>query len=128
MLVEAGKKKTKDGESVYRNLIAADLTHSIDIPDNEYGGLISAGTFTHGHLGPESLDELFRIAAPGAQCAIGVRMTHYEAAGFGGKLAVDVGNGTITQPELVEVKMYSAEADNPKHADDRAFIVVFQVL
>ena len=128
MLVEAGKKKTKDGESIYRNLIAADLTKTIDVSDNLYAGIISAGTFTHGHLGPEALNELFRVAAPGAQCAIGVRTTHYEAANFGGKLAVDVANGTITQPELIDVKMYSDEADNPEHADDKAFIVVCRVI
>lgn len=128
MLVEAGKKKTADGAPVYRNLIAADLTKKLDIADNQYAGLISAGTFTHGHLGPDSLDELWRVAAPGAQCAIGVRTTHYDGMDFGGKLAADVAKGTITQPELVEVNMYSDEAENPEHANDRAFIVVCQVV
>ena len=59
MLAEAGKKKTKIGAPVYRNLIAADLTKSLDIPDSQYAGLISAGTFTHGHLGPDLLYELW---------------------------------------------------------------------
>jgi SAM-dependent methyltransferase len=128
MLVEAAKKKTRDDVPVYRNLIAADLTKKLDIPDNQYAGLISAGTFTHGHLGPASLDELWRVAAPGARCAIGVRSTHYESADFGEKLSVDVANGIITKPELVEVSMYSAQTDNPQHAGDVAFIVVCQVL
>lgn len=128
MLAEAEKKKMKNGEPVYRKLIAADLTKTLDLPDNLYAGLVSAGTFTHGHLGPESLDELWRIAAPGAHCAIGVRTTHYESAGFGAKLANDVDNGTITKPELVEANLYSAETDNPKHADDKVFVVVCQVV
>ncbi len=128
MLAEAEKKKTKDGEPVYRKLIAADLTKSVDLPDNQYAGLISAGTFTHGHLGPEPLDELWRIAAPGAHCAIGVRTTHYEAADFGAKLADDVAKGTITEPKLVEANLYSAQSDNPKHADDKVFVVVCQVV
>ena len=127
MLAEAGKKKTKDGVPVYRNLIAADLTQKLDIPDAQYAGLISTGTFTHGHLGPDSLDELWRVAAPGAQCAIGVRSTHYESAGFGEKLSADVANGTITQPKLVEVNMYSTQTDNPEHASDKALIVVCQL-
>ncbi len=88
MLVEAGKKRTKDDDPVYRNLIAADLTQSLDVRDKQYAGLISAGTFTHKHLGPDSLDELWRVAAHGAQCAIGVRSTHYEHAGFGENLSV----------------------------------------
>jgi ubiquinone/menaquinone biosynthesis C-methylase UbiE len=127
MLAEAGDKKTKNGDPVYRNLFAADLTERLDIPDNQYAGLISAGTFTHKHLGPDSLDELWRVAAPGAHCAIGVRSTHYEQAGFGEKLSVDVANGIITEPDLVEVNMYSAQTDNPKHADDKYLIVGCQV-
>ena len=124
---EAGKKKTKDDLPVYRNLIAADLTKTLDIPDRQYAGLISAGTFTHGHLGPESLDELWRIAAPGAICVIGVRDTHYESMNFGEKLAADVASGTINKPHLVEVNMYTAEAGNLEHAKDKALIVVCQV-
>ncbi len=128
MLAEAGNKKTKDDLPVYRNLIAADLTKTLDIPDNQYAGLISAGTFTHGHLGPDSLDELWRVAAPGAQCAIGVRSTHYESADFSGKLSRDVAQGTITKPELVEVKMYSEQTRNLDHAGDTALIVVCQIV
>ncbi len=128
MLAEAGNKKTNDGLPVYRNLIAADLTNTLDIPDNQYAGLISAGTFTYGHLGPDSLDELWRVAAPGAQCAIGVRSTHYESADFGGKLSGDVAEGTITKPKLVEVKMYSEQTRNLEHAGDTALIVVCQIL
>ncbi len=128
MLAEAEKKKTKNGEPVYRKLIAADLTKTLDLPDNQYAGLISAGTFTHGHLGPEPLAELWRIAAPGAHCAIGVRTTHYESAGFGAKLANDVDNGTITKPELVEVKMYSEQTRNLDHAGDTALIIVCQIV
>ena len=128
MLAEAGKKKTDENVPVYRRLIAADLTKTLDIPDNQYAGLISTGTFTHGHVGPDSLDELWRVAAPGARCAISVRSTHYESMDFGQKLSVDVANGTITKPEIVEVDMYSAETDNLEHAGDKALIIVCQVL
>lgn len=127
MLAEAGKKKTIDGDPVYRKLVAADLTRNLDMPDDQYGALVSAGTFTHGHLGPESLDELWRVAAPGALCAIGVRTTHYDAAKFGDKLAADVADGMITEPELRVVNMYSAEANNPEHANDKAYIVMCRV-
>jgi len=128
MLLEAGKKKSKGGSPVYRDLIAADLTKTLDIPDSQYAGLISAGTFTHGHLGPDALNELWRIAAPGAECVIGVRSTHYESMDFGGKLSADVANGTITKPELVAANMYSAETRNLAHANDKALIIVCQVV
>lgn len=128
MLAEAAKKMTEDGAPVYRNLIAADLTKTIDMPDNQYAALISAGTFTHGHLGPESLNELWRVAAPGAVCAIGVRSTHYEDLGFGDKLAGDAANGVITKPDLKVVDVYSAETDELTHADDKYLIVQCQVV
>jgi SAM-dependent methyltransferase len=128
MLAEASKKKTKDGDPVYRNLIAADLTKKLDIPDGQYAGLISAGTFTHGHLGPDSLDELWRVAASGAHCAIGVRSTHYVSMDFAEKLSADVAKGTITKPDVVETNMYSEDTSNLEHANDTALIVVCQIV
>lgn len=128
MLVEAGKKKTVNGDPVYRKLIRADLTREIDIADNRYAGLVSAGTFTHGHLGPEPLDELWRIAAPGARCAIAVRSTHYASVGFAARLAADVASGVITEPDFVEVPLYMPGTPSREHAGDTAFIVVCQVL
>ena len=127
MLAVAGEKLTNDGTPVYRNLIPADLTKTIDIPDNQYGALISAGTFTHGHLGPESLDELWRVAKPGAPCVIGVRSTHYESMGFKDNFEADAANGTITQPEMVIVNVYSEYARNADHADDETHIVICQI-
>jgi ubiquinone/menaquinone biosynthesis C-methylase UbiE len=127
MLTEAGEKKTAEGDPVYRNLISADLTRDIDISDDQYAALVSAGTFTHGHLGPDSLDELWRVAAPGAWCVIGVRTTHFDSANFREKLQADVSSGTITKPDLAEVPMYSANAENPDHANDKAYIVVCQL-
>lgn len=128
MLAEAGKKKTKDDDPVYRKLIAADLTKRLDMPDNQYAGLISAGTFTHGHLGPDSLDELWRVAAAGAVCAIGVRDTHYKSMDFAEKLSIDFAAGTISKPDIAVVDMYSAQACDPAHADDKALIVICQIL
>jgi ubiquinone/menaquinone biosynthesis C-methylase UbiE len=128
MLAEAGKKRTEDGAAVYRNLIAADLTKTLDIPDNQYAALISSGTFTHGHLGPDSLNELWRVAASGAICAIGVRSTHYEDMGFSEKLSVDFANDIITKPDLEEVDVYSAQTDDLTHADDKYLIVQCQIV
>jgi ubiquinone/menaquinone biosynthesis C-methylase UbiE len=128
MLVEARKKVMSDGSRVYRRLISADLTKSIEIPDSQYAGLISAGTFTHGHLGPDSLDELWRVAAAGAVCVIGIRDTHYVSMGFCEKLSDDVAKGTITKPDIVKANMYAPEASSGEHVDDKALIVVCRTL
>jgi len=128
MLAECGKKKTRDKIPAYRKLMQADLTKTLNIPDSQYAGLVSAGTFTRGHLGPGALDELWRIAAPGALCAIGINSKHYKSMGFGERLSADVVNGTITKPDLIEVDIYSAQTGNMEHASDKALIVVCQIV
>ncbi|MCH7823051.1 MAG: class I SAM-dependent methyltransferase [Proteobacteria bacterium] len=128
MLAECGNKKAKDESPVYRNLIKADLTRTLDIEDKQYAGLVSAGTFTHGHLGPDTLDELWRIAAPGALCVLGINSKYYASMGFGEKLSAAVDNGTITKPELTEINMYAAQADDPEHAEDKALVVICQII
>ena len=128
MLAEACLKRTEQGEPVYRNLIPADLTREIGIANDHYGALVSAGTFTHGHLGPESLNELWRVAAPGALAVIGVRTTHYDSMGFKNKFAADVANGTIIEPEIVTVNVYGENTRSAKHADDKTHIVICRVL
>lgn len=128
MLAECSKKKTSDETPAYRKLMQADLTKPLNIPDSQYAGLVSAGTFTHGHLGPGVLDKLWRLAAPSALCAIGINLRHYESMGFGERLSADVINGTITKPELIEVDIYSAQSGNLEHASDKALIVVCQIV
>ena len=61
MLSEARRKTASEGP-VYRDLIEADLTSATSLRTSSYSGLISAGTFTHGHLGPQTLAELFSTA------------------------------------------------------------------
>ena len=127
MLSVAGEKRTPAGDAVYQNLLEADLTKTIDIADNSYGGIVSAGTFTHGHLGPESLDELWRVASPGCWTVITVRSTHWESAGFADKFAGDAASGVITKPELVEINVYAPGSPDERHADDTAMLVICQV-
>ena len=127
MLAEARRKRADDGSPVYRRLMEADLTRTLKIPDDRYAALISTGTFTHGHLGPGVLDELWRVAAPGAACAIGVNAAHFEATGFGDRLAADVAAGTITSPEFVPVDIYSGHAIDEPHSGERALVVLCRV-
>lgn len=128
MLAVAGEKKTAGGDAVYGNLLEADLTNSINLANNSYGGIVSAGTFTHGHLGPASLNELWRVAAPGCWVVITVRSTHYEAEGFAAKFAGDAEAGVITRPEYVEINVYAPGSPDAGHADDTAMLVICQVI
>lgn len=82
MLAEANAK-THDGRPLYRKLIEADLTGSTDLADRAYAGVVSAGAFTHGVLGPETISELLRVARPGAHFSLGINSAHFDEFGFG---------------------------------------------
>ena len=73
---------TAKGKSLYRQTLKVDLTADLDAFANSYGAVVSAGTFTSGHLGPGSLQALLGIARPGAQFVIGVNKAFYLDAGF----------------------------------------------
>lgn len=92
----------------YRAAITADLTGRIDIADATYGGVTSAGTFTHGHVGPDAIDELLRVAKPGALFVLGINGEVYQAAGFADKFAAL--SGVIRDFQIVKTQGYGAGA------------------
>ena len=126
MVDVARTKRTVFDELAYRDFYVADLTLPIDIPDDTYTGIISVGTFTHGHLPPDPLRELVRIAAPTAVCAIGINAEHYAEMGFDRVFAELTSNGLITSPTLLDVSIY--ESADAEHAGDRASVAMFQVV
>ena len=125
MLDIARQKKTVFGDLAYQSLLLADLTQPLDMGDDTYTGIVSAGTFTHGHLSPEPLRELIRVAAPTAVCAIGINSDHYVAQGFDAFFAEVSSQGLITSPMLLDVAVY--EAMKGEHAGTRASVAMFQV-
>lgn len=118
MLACAGRK------GLYRNRIRADLTRPLDLADASYGGFVSAGTFTHGHVGSEVLPELMRIARPGALFAIGINPKAFDEAGFGSAFAELVADGWITPLEFHRVRIY--EREDHEHGRDTALIARFR--
>ncbi|MDX1593420.1 MAG: class I SAM-dependent methyltransferase [Gammaproteobacteria bacterium] len=69
---EAMLDKARDKE-VYEALHRADLTARLEFPDDSFDAVISVGTFTCGHVGPEALDELIRVTRPGGCICFTVR-------------------------------------------------------
>ena len=116
------KARAKDA---YAALFAADLTGDISHLPGDYAGIVSAGTFTHGHLGPGPLLALLDHCASGAVAVIGVNRQHFEAKGFETALAGLHGAGRISEPVLKEVRMY--DGSDVDHADDTAFVLQFTV-
>lgn len=65
-------------KGVYRDLVEGDVLDGYTMPGAPYAGVVSSGTFTHGHVGPEAIDVLLTLAAPGAQFALSINGAHFE--------------------------------------------------
>lgn len=126
MLGVAGEKADDEGP-LYRSLIEADLTTSLDIGDAEYGSVMSAGTFTHGHVGPEAVAELIRIIRPGGLLCLGINSEHYGSRGFDRMFEAHAEAGRIEPHELEQIDMYDAPSGAHEHADDTALVAVARV-
>lgn len=114
-------------KGIYRALTQADITKPIPLP-RQYGGIVSSGTFTAGHVGPEALPNLLALALPGAQFALSVNLRVWAALGFDRAIAALQKAGQISSLQLIEVEVYGAAATaiDPSHAGDRAQIVLFR--
>ena len=111
-------------KDIYRDAIEADLNKGIPVPRESYSGVVSSGTFTHGHLGPEALPALLRVARHGAQFALSINAQHYEKFGFAEALH-KMAQGQIQNLTLTEVPIYGDLAVGPnKH--DTALIALFE--
>jgi SAM-dependent methyltransferase len=81
---------------IYRALLQGDVNQPLALPSASYDGAISSGTFTHGHVGPQPLDEIFRILKPGAILACTVHQDLWQEMGFEAKFAALVKQGSAS--------------------------------
>ena len=125
-MLQQAARKMHDGAPVYRRLLEADLTEPLRIGPATYAGLISVGTFTHGHLGPEVLDGLLTIVRPGGRCAIGINAAHFASHGFAAALERLVDERRIERLQLVDVSIYGD--DDRTDPDQYAHVAVFTVV
>ena len=101
----------------------ADLTRHLDLPDAAYSGIVAAGTFTTGHVGPEAFDELMRVAAPGATFTVSVHSDVYETGGFAARFA---GFGARIADFRSEPFRIFGPGAGEEHAGDLGWIVSFR--
>lgn len=118
MLAEAEPK------GLYRNMITADLLQPLALEDAAYGGVISSGTFTHGHVGPDSLPELLRVSCPGALFVCGCIPPVFDEMRFGSTLAILNAHDAIRDLSFRDIPIYEGK-DHP-HAQDRGLVMVFR--
>ncbi|SDX35356.1 Methyltransferase domain-containing protein [Ruegeria halocynthiae] len=111
-------------KDIYRDAIEADLNQGLPVPRDCYAGVVSSGTFTHGHLGPEVIPALLRVARPGAQFALSINAKHFEALGFSDAF-LHLETAQICNLSFAEVLIYGELAAGP-NKDDVALIALFE--
>jgi len=112
-------------KDVYRDVIEADLLMGIPMPRAYYRGIVSSGTFTLGHIGPEGVPALLRVAAPGAQFALSINAGFYRKADFGAAFDRLLRGQWIRDLTLPEVRIYG-ESCRGEHKNDTAYIALFK--
>lgn len=80
MLAVAARK------GVYARLHRLALGAPLPFADGAFAGIVASGVFTTGHVGPEGLDELVRICAPGGVIVLTVKTTLWDG-GFAARVA-----------------------------------------
>jgi len=122
--ISAEMLRVAEEKQIYCSLYEIDLTKSLDVIANDYGAVLSAGTFTSGHLGPEPLEGLLDIARAHALFVIGVKKAFYQEAGFEPVLRDMEAGGLIKDLKVAEVPMYAKAGHD--HSADTAFALVYR--
>lgn len=104
-MLEVSRRK-----EVYRKLSEADMSARLeDIDDDSYDGVVSAGVFTNGHVGPDGIDELIRITRPGAPVILTVRDSAWETDGFKAKVGQLETDGRTKTVEITHSPYHTKE-------------------
>lgn len=122
--ISAEMLRVSEEKELYRSLYKVDLTKALDAIANDYGAILSAGTFTSGHLGPDPLESLLGITRTNALFVIGVKKAYFQEAGFEPVLRDMEARGLIKGLQVAEVPMYAKAGHD--HSADNAFVLIYR--
>ncbi len=111
-------------KDLYGNLYQIDLTKSLASFSNTYGAILSAGTFTHGHLGPDELENIISLGRQHSLYIIGINRDHFSELEFDSKIESLIAESTISPVEIREIPMFSKKDHD--HGSDIALVVIFR--
>jgi len=101
-----------EARGLYERLRQADLTGPLEAEDGAYDAVASTGTFTHGHVGADCLNELVRVLRPGGLLACTIHRDVWTAMGFEARLASLAADGRLREV-AVEAGVYYASSTEP---------------
>lgn len=120
MIYEAYEKKRPNGNRCYSSLILSDGTREKAVESERYALMLSAGTFTLGHLGPEHLGILLDSLVRDGMAVISIKKDHYENEDFLGWISDADKSGKISTQALITVDSY----DNPNYSAESVIAVL----
>ena len=116
--------KVADSKKIYKRSFLSDLTKEIPVDNGFYDGVVSSGTFTHGHVGPSSIRELVRVTKPGGLITISINEKHWISLDFEGE--VENLNQHTRNYTIKKISIYGEQSKHD-HKDDKAIILTIKV-
>ncbi len=116
--------KIAKSKNIYKRSFLSDLTKEIPVENSFYDGVVSSGTFTHGHVGPSSIGELVRVTKPGGLITISINEKHWVALDF--KSEVKKLNNYTRNYTLKKISIYGEQSTHD-HKNDKAIILTIKV-
>ena len=116
--------KVAKSKKIYERSFLSDLTDEIPMENDIYDGVVSSGTFTHGHVGPSAMVELVRVTKPGGLVTISVNEKHWIALNFENE--VEKLNKYVRNYTLKKISIYGEQSTHD-HKDDKAIILTIKV-
>ena len=112
-------------KNIYRNLLELNLEDSLYHLLKNYSAVVSAGTFTHGHLGSDALKRLVSHFESGTKFVIGINFDHYHSKGFEKKFKTLIKSNIIESFESSEVYVYNKDNEELKIKNSKACVCLF---
>ena len=116
--------KVADSKRIYQRSFLSDLTKKIPVDNSSYDGVVSSGTFTHGHVGPSAIAELVRVTKPEGLITISVNEKHWVALDF--ESEVKKLSHYIKNYVLKRTPIYGGQSYHD-HKEDKAIILSIKV-
>ncbi len=101
-------------KAIYRSLIEGDLMNALHIDNRKYDAVISVGTFTCGHVGPQAFDELVRITKAGGYICFTVREEAWKEDQYLSKIEEITATGNWEMMEIHTADYIQQEGANCK--------------